>query len=742
MEPIICPPGKYCPTPVELLDCPEGYFCPTGTFEPIRCDVISHCPQGSRKQKSYIGITIFGCIDFLILLVFVYRFFYERRRVANQFKSKGFSNETKLQLAQNFQRSMNGAQVQMNFRMEALGLTLNTGKTILQGVDGHIQSGRLTAVLGPSGAGKTTFMNVLCGKVARTSGKLWISGQELELSRYRKIVGFVPQDDIMYRELTVRENILHSARIRLPRNWTEAEVQRHVDLVLEALDLVHVQHTLIGDGITRGISGGQRKRVNIALEIASCPLTLCLDEPTSGLDSTAALEVADMLKRMADLGMTVVAVIHQPRVEIFKKFDEVLLLAPGGRTAYLGPTIGARPYFERLGYAFPDGANEADVLMDILSGAGVNLNREYTVQDLVELWDSQGFDMEAEQARKASIPFSIGSDETNVMEEAIITIVEAVAMEEPILLQERKLSTASTEIDQQFHDLSDRLVAERGASFLKQLWLTHNLSLLQQYRAFNGLALEVIVGMLAGFLMGISASNFDELYRGMMKAPFTLLSPAPVYWMTVQYNMMVMLAVALAASPAGSRVFSEELEVYWRYAASGHSPTAYYLGKTISTFYRIGLASLHFSALLYFLSSPVIPFTIQFAVILFCFFGVYGLSAFVSMVVRRENATLLAVVIALFSGVFSGYGLTIQDAKDWGLYFIWCGQFNMWGAQAYFSETLRVYEHIYDNSMANVGFGYTLNQPGLDFVYMMTVGLVWRIVAYIAMLYCNRDKQK
>jgi ABC-type multidrug transport system ATPase subunit len=701
--------------------------------------VISYCPQGSRKQKSYIGITLFGCIDLLILIVFVYRFLYERRRVANLPKSKGFSSETKLQLAQNFQRSMNGAQVQMNFRMEALGLTLNTGKTILQGVDGYIQSGRLTAVLGPSGAGKTTFMNVLCGKVARTSGKLWISGQELELSRYRKIVGFVPQDDIMYRELTVRENILHSARIRLPKSWTETEVQRHVDLVLEALDLVHVQHTLIGDGITRGISGGQRKRVNIALEIASCPLTLCLDEPTSGLDSTAALEVADMLKRMADLGMTVVAVIHQPRVEIFKKFDEVLLLAPGGRTAYLGPTVGARPYFEQMGYEFPDGANEADVLMDILSGAGTNLREQYSVQDLVELWEA-GSGV-GSQERKQSVPFSIVSDETNVMEE-VITIVQPMTMEGTLVSQERKLSTASTEVDQQFHELSDRLVAERGASFLKQLWLTHNLSLLQQYRAFNGLALEVIVGLLAGFLMGISASNFDELYRGMMKAPFTLLSPAPVYWMTVQYNMMVMLAVALAASPAGSRVFSEELEVYWRYAASGHSPTAYYLGKTISTFYRIGLASLHFSALLYFLSAPVIPFTIQFAVILFCFFGVYGLSAFVSMVVRRENATLLAVVIALFSGVFSGYGLTIQDAKDWGLYFIWCGQFNMWGAQAYFSETLRVYEHIYDSSMANLGFGYTLNQPGLDFVLMMTVGLVWRIIAYIAMLVCNRDKQK
>lgn len=116
--------------------------------------------------------------------------------------------------------------------------------------------------MGPSGAGKTTFMSVLMGKVARSSGKLVINGQEDEMVRYQKVIGFVPQDDTMIRELTVRENILYSARMRLPRQgWTDAAIQRHVDAVIDVLGLSECADTLIGDVSSRGVSGGQRKRL-------------------------------------------------------------------------------------------------------------------------------------------------------------------------------------------------------------------------------------------------------------------------------------------------------------------------------------------------------------------------------------------------------------------------------------------------------------------------------------------------
>lgn len=150
-----------------------------------------------------------------------------------------------------------------------MSLRLPNGKFILQGVTGKIRSGAVTAIMGPSGCGKTTFMSTMMGKLNRTSGSLKISGESREMAEYKKIIGYVPQEDLMHRELTVRENILYSARIRLPRSWSDELVAKYVDSILDVLNLSTVAHTTIGDEVTRGISGGQRKRVNIGMELAA-----------------------------------------------------------------------------------------------------------------------------------------------------------------------------------------------------------------------------------------------------------------------------------------------------------------------------------------------------------------------------------------------------------------------------------------------------------------------------------------
>lgn len=335
-EPILCPPGYYCENQQKIDKCPQGYFCPTGTVFPKKCDLVASCPIGSTAQVSYTGIVCILILDAALAAIYAYQYWFDRKNVKkvetvlplsimSQVResvlgvaSPKTSKET---LADNFRKAMNGRDLRMHFLCENLGFALPTGKVVLQGVSGKISAGKMTAIMGPSGAGKTTFLNVLCGKIARTSGKLYISGRELEMQKYKNIYGFVPQEDIMHRELSVKENILHSARIRAPSKWSSAEVEDHASSIIEALKLKHVSHTLIGDGIIRGVSGGQRKRVNIGIEVASTPLCLFLDEPTSGLDSTSSLEVMDMLEKISRIGMTIVAVIHQPRVEIFNKFD-------------------------------------------------------------------------------------------------------------------------------------------------------------------------------------------------------------------------------------------------------------------------------------------------------------------------------------------------------------------------------------------------------------------------------------
>lgn len=170
------------------------------------------------------------------------------------------------------------------FNYKNLRFQTRKGKTILSDVTGSISRGELLGIMGGSGVGKSTFVNTLMGKQRAASGStLKINGWEKDMSKYRKLIGYVPQDDIILPELTVRENILHSARIRLPTSWKDRAIQDHVDSLIACLQLAHVQHSRVGDARKPVISGGQRKRVNIGIELAAAPMAIFLDEPTSGL---------------------------------------------------------------------------------------------------------------------------------------------------------------------------------------------------------------------------------------------------------------------------------------------------------------------------------------------------------------------------------------------------------------------------------------------------------------------------
>ena len=166
----------------------------------------------------------------------------------------------------------------------------------------------------------------------------------------------------MLRELTVYDNLAFYAALRLPAGTQSAEVSRVVRDTIKVLGLTHVQTSPIGDEKTRGISGGQRKRVNVGIELVSRPSLLFLDEPTSGLDSTTSFELVDALQVMGGRGCTSILVLHQPSYALYCLFDEVLLLAKGGMTVYLGPARAALDYFGSLGFAPP--ANFANPVSD------------------------------------------------------------------------------------------------------------------------------------------------------------------------------------------------------------------------------------------------------------------------------------------------------------------------------------------------------------------------------------------
>jgi ABC transport system ATP-binding/permease protein len=229
-------------------------------------------------------------------------------------------------------------------------------KTLLDHVSFKALPGDLIALMGPSGAGKTTLLLTLNGYLPPTSGQVRINGEDLYAiyDALRGSIGYVPQDDIVHPELTVFEAVRYSAKFRLPPDYSEDEIERRVNTTLGQLGLENVAHLQIGKPEKKVLSGGQRKRVNIAMELVTDPVIMFLDEPTSGLaaDDTAAL--VQLLSELAkQTGKTIITTIHQPAKEEFEKFNLALILGPGGLLTFYGsPKDGYRffgSWLERQG---------------------------------------------------------------------------------------------------------------------------------------------------------------------------------------------------------------------------------------------------------------------------------------------------------------------------------------------------------------------------------------------------------
>ncbi|KAG8036301.1 hypothetical protein GUJ93_ZPchr0181g29098 [Zizania palustris] len=243
-------------------------------------------------------------------------------------------------------------------------------KKLLRSINGELWPGRVTAVMGPSGAGKTTFLNAVTGKVAgyKVSGSVLVNGRHDNIRSYKKIIGFVPQDDVVHGNLTVEENLWFSAKCRLSATASHRHKVLTVERVIDSLDLQGVRSSLVGTVEKRGISGGQRKRVNVGIEMVMEPSLLILDEPTSGLDSSSSQLLLRALRHEALEGVNVCAVVHQPSYTLYNMFDDLILLAKGGFIVYNGPVKTVEDHFRTLGIHVPERVNPPDHYIDILEG--------------------------------------------------------------------------------------------------------------------------------------------------------------------------------------------------------------------------------------------------------------------------------------------------------------------------------------------------------------------------------------
>jgi ABC transport system ATP-binding/permease protein len=208
--------------------------------------------------------------------------------------------------------------------------------------------GKLIGIMGASGAGKTTLLNVLAGLVKPSQGQILINGFNIHTHKQNihGVIGYVSQDDLLIEELTVYQNLYYNAKLCFA-NFTEEQLHQRVMEVLENLGLDQRKDLRVGNALEKMISGGQRKRLNIALELIREPAILFLDEPTSGLSSRDSENVIDLLKELSLKGKLIFVVIHQPSSDIYKMFDKMIIMDTGGYPAYYGPPVEAVTYFKK-----------------------------------------------------------------------------------------------------------------------------------------------------------------------------------------------------------------------------------------------------------------------------------------------------------------------------------------------------------------------------------------------------------
>ncbi|MBP5590194.1 MAG: ATP-binding cassette domain-containing protein, partial [Bacteroidales bacterium] len=210
------------------------------------------------------------------------------------------------------------------------------------------ESGRMVGIMGASGAGKTTLLSILNGQNAPSSGEILVNGISIhkDKDKLKGLIGYVSQDDLLIEELTVFENLYYNAKLCFG-NLTDDEITEKVKETLKNLGLSGISDMKVGSPLNKKISGGQRKRLNIALELIREPAIMFLDEPTSGLSSRDSVNILDLLKGLARKGKLLFIVIHQPSSDIFKMFDKLIILDIGGYLIYNGNPIESIEYFKR-----------------------------------------------------------------------------------------------------------------------------------------------------------------------------------------------------------------------------------------------------------------------------------------------------------------------------------------------------------------------------------------------------------
>nr|XP_010920754.1 LOW QUALITY PROTEIN: ABC transporter G family member 6-like [Elaeis guineensis] len=503
-------------------------------------------------------------------------------------------------------------------------------KTLLDSISGEAREGEILAVLGASGSGKSTLIDALANRIARESlrGSITLNGENLEGRLLKVISAYVMQDDLLFPMLTVEETLMFSAEFRLPRTLSTAKKRARVEALIDQLGLRRAANTIIGDEGHRGVSGGERRRVSIGMDIIHDPILLFLDEPTSGLDSTSAFMVVKVLQRIAHSGSIVIMSVHQPSYRILGLLDRLIFLSRG-QTVYSGAPDGLPSFFSDLGHPMPENENPTEFALDLIR------ELESTPAGCRSL-------VEYNKSRQATKP--------SLTEKPSLSLKDAISAS----ISRGKLVSGATE---------GTSPASSVPTFANPFWI--EMAVLTKRSATNTRRTPELFGirlgavLLTGFILATIFWRLDNSPKGAQeRLGFFAIA------------MSTMFYTCADALP----VFLQERYIFMRETAyNAYRRSSYVLSNAIVGFPSLVVLSIAFALTTFFavgLAGGASGFFFFFLIILASFWAGSGFVTFLSGVISHVMVgyTVVVAILAYFL-LFSGFFINRDRIPDYWIWF-------------------------------------------------------------------------